>query len=183
MHTQLDRLLFIIILFLAMQTSLQAQTEWSILNTSKVTFKIKNAGLNVNGSFSGLAGNIQFSPEALSNSKIDATIEAKTVDTGISLRDNHLRKDDYFGVEKYPKIKMVSEKFEKSGDTFVGYFKLTIRNVTKTVKIPFKFTQSGEEATFKGNFEIDRRDYNVGGWSMILGNETNIELLVKVKKK
>lgn len=166
-----------------MQTSLQAQTEWSILNTSKITFKIKNAGLNVNGSFSGLTGTVQFSPDALPSSKITTSIEARTVDTGLGLRDGHLRRDDYFGVEKYPKIKMVSEKFEKNGANFIGYFKLTIRNVTKAVKIPFSFTQNGEEATFKGNFEINRRDYNVGGWSMILGNETDIELLVKVKKK
>lgn len=183
MHTQLSRLSFILILFLTMQTSLQAQTDWSILNTSKVTFKIKNAGFNVDGSFSGLSGSMKFSTDALAKSSITTSLPAKTINTGINARDNHLRKDDYFGVEKYPNIKMVSEKFEKTGNSFIGYFKLTIRDVTKSIKIPFSFEQNNDEATFKGSFQINRRDYNVGGWSMILGNEVDIDLLVKVKKK
>ena len=160
-----------------------AQTEWKVLSTSKVNFRIKNAGLPVNGSFANPEANIIFSPESLSTSKITASIAAKTVNTGINARDNHLRKDDYFGVEKYPKINMTSTSFEKKGDNFVGYFELTIRDVTRKVKVPFSFVQNQDKATFKGEFSINRRDFNVGGWSIILGNEVDMSITLQAQKK
>lgn len=160
-----------------------AQTEWQVLNSSKVEFKIKNAGLNVNGSFASPEASVLFSAEALGNSKITASVDASSVDTGINARDNHLRKDDYFGVKKYPKIKMVSQRFEQKGDEFIGYFKLTIRDVSQEVAIPFSFDESGDKAVFKGSFSINRRDFGVGGWSMILGNEVDLSILLRVQKK
>lgn len=160
-----------------------AQTEWKIQASSQVTFKIKNAGFNVSGTFGGLEGKLVFSPDRLNTSNIEASIETQTIDTQNNARDKHLRKDDYFYVEKYPKIKMKSKRFarSKSGD-FIGYFDLTIREVTKEVKIPFKFSQEGEKAIFKGSIEINRRDFNVGGGSLILSNKVEIFLDIQVNQ-
>lgn len=179
----LKHLISIFILLFIMQANIQAQAEWQALSTSHVTFKIKNAGLNVNGSFDGLETDINFSPEQLSKSKITATVSTKTIDTGINARDTHLRSDDYFSVVKYPKIKMISTKLEKNGSSYIGYFDLTIRDVTKSIKMPFKFTQQDKLATFEGTFSINRRDFNVGGWSMILGNEADLSIVIKAQKK
>ena len=71
---------------------------------SEVSLKIKNFGFNVKGTFSGPNGNIIFNPDSLEASSFDVTVDAKTVNTGIDQRDNHLRKEEYFDAEKYPKF-------------------------------------------------------------------------------
>jgi polyisoprenoid-binding protein YceI len=160
-----------------------AQTMWNLKNTSTVTFKIKNAGFNVGGSFKGLTALIKFSPDDLDKSSITAGVDTKTIDTGIGSRDKHLKSDDYFSVEKYPQIKMISKRFARSqsGD-YIGYFDLTIRSTTKEIKLPFKFTESGGVATFEGSFTINRRDYGVGGNSWVLNDDATITLKIQGSK-
>jgi polyisoprenoid-binding protein YceI len=100
---------------------------------SSVKFKIKNFGFNVNGSFTGLQGTINFNPDNPGLSNMDVTVDPKTVNTGIDLRDSHLRKPEYFDVKKYPGIRFVSTKItpsSKSGTLFM-FGKLTIKNVTR----------------------------------------------------
>lgn len=148
---------------------------------STITFKIKNAGFYVDGFLKGFEGKIVFSPTALAGSTIEASVKTETINTGNKSRDNHLRKDDYFYVEKYPKISMKSKRVanSQSGD-FIGYFDLTIRDVTKEVKIPFTYKESNGVGVFKGNFTINRRDYKVGGNSMVLGDMVIVDIEIEV---
>ena len=66
-----------------------------IVDSSSVSFQIRNAGINVDGTFDGLEAEINFDPKKLKNSKIVASVDAASVDTGIRIRNNHLRKSDY----------------------------------------------------------------------------------------
>ena len=64
----------------------------------------------------------------------------------------------FFDAEKYPLIHFVSYKIEKTTTGYVATGKLTIKETTKDVAIPFTFEGSSNEGTFKGNFEINRTD-------------------------
>ncbi|HET6722650.1 MAG TPA: YceI family protein, partial [Chitinophagaceae bacterium] len=66
---------------------------------SKVRFVIKNFGINTGGTFDGLSGSITFDRSSLASASFNVSVEAKTVDTDIEARDNHLRKAEYFDVE------------------------------------------------------------------------------------
>ncbi len=153
-----------------------AQTPLKVVS-SAITFSIKNAGLNVNGSFSGLEADIKFSTAEYKTATIKASVNSSTIKTGIDARDNHLKKAEYFDAANFPKITMESSFFGKEGNRFVGYFKLTIKGITKDITVPFTF----ENNVFKGNFTIDRRFFKVGGNSMILGDNVNIDLLIVTK--
>jgi len=170
-----------LIFIMSNNTHILAQQTWQI-DTAQIRFTIRNAGLNVHGHFEGLEGNIQFDPDNLQNSTINAKIPVKTVHTGITARDRHLRQSDYFDVKKYPYITMKSLSFEPvDAQQFKGVFNLKIKNVVKKITLPFTFIKEGKSAKFVGEFEINRRDFGVGGWSLILGNETQIALKVQVK--
>jgi polyisoprenoid-binding protein YceI len=152
-------------------------------NESKVQFRIKNFGFNVTGTFTGLHGNIDFDPNNLAASHFDVSIDTKTINTGVDMRDNHLRKSDYFDVENYPQIKFVSVKISpsnKSGTLFI-FGKLTIKNVTKDVSFPFTAAPVENGYLFNGEFKINRRDFKVGGGSTISDNLT-VMLSVVAKK-
>jgi polyisoprenoid-binding protein YceI len=146
---------------------------------SSVKFKIKNFGFNVNGSFKGLQGAIHFNPDNLGASSMDVTVQAKTVSTGIDMRDNHLRKEEYFDVKKYPVIRFVSQKITQSSKpgTLFMFGKLTIKNVTREISFPFTAVPQGDGYIFTGEFRINRIEYKVGESSAAADNLT---VLLKV---
>jgi len=149
---------------------------------SRITFKIKNFGATAEGSFKGLQGKIQFDPVNLSKALFDVSIDANTISTGIGLRDNHLRKKEYFDVKSYPRIRFISSHIlssSKPGE-FIITGNLTIKDITKEISFPFTYSHDN---VFKGQFQIDRRDYGVGGNSISLADELTVHLNVIVKKE
>src|SRR5215470_10733455 len=75
---------------------------------STIKFRIKNFGFETGGSFKGLQGTISFDPGDVKKDSLDLSVDANTIDTDNSMRDNHLRKEDYFDVQNYPRIRFVS---------------------------------------------------------------------------
>lgn len=155
---------------------------WKVTN-SKVTFKIKNAGLTVDGSFKGLEADIQFDPAKGFGNKIEASVDVKTINTSINARDNHLKKEEYFNAEKFPRITMKSSSFSKGDDgKFKGFFSVSIKGTTKTVPVIFTFAETSGKATFSGTFKLNRLDYKVGESSWVMSDEVNITIVVEAVK-
>jgi|AntRauTorckE5430_2_1112549.scaffolds.fasta_scaffold32008_2 polyisoprenoid-binding protein YceI len=154
-------------------------------STASVTFRIKHAlGAYADGKFSGLAATVNFDPDNLNGSLISATIKTETFDTDNGIRDRELKSDEYFDVVKYPKITMKSTSITKGSgpNEYLGTFDLTIKNKTKNVKVPFTFTKSSNEGTFKGEFIIDRTEFGVGEVSRLLSSDAKISIKLSVKK-
>jgi len=151
---------------------------------SKVRFVIKNFGINTGGTFEGLAGSILFDPANLTSASFNVSVEAKTVNTDMEGRDNHLRKAEYFDVEKYPKISFRSTRItttNKEGYLYM-FGVITIKNVSKEVSFPFKQTSKDDGVLFEGEFKLNRLDFGVGGKSFSMADELNVELSVFAKK-
>jgi len=148
--------LFILICFLGFQTISAQEIN---VKSSKVTFDLTNMKVNtVSGSFMNMSGNVKFDVNDLENSSFDVCIDASTVNTGNKKRDNHLKNEDFFEVEKYPEICFKSEAITKYQGNFVTKGKLSMHGVTKEILIPFTF----DGKTFKGAFKINRLDFKVG---------------------
>lgn len=175
---------FFAFLLLTLHSFVNAQIYFPVDATSKVSFRIKNFGSTVDGSFKGLKGTINFDASTLSNAKFDVTIEATTTDTGIGMRDNHLRKPDYFGVANFPTIRFVSTKVVASDKTNEAIItgRLTIKKTTKEVSFPFRYSERNGTLQFTGEFQINRRDFDVGGSSFSLADELTVRLDVKTSK-
>ena len=159
-----------------------AQVQWKV-NTSLITFSIKNAGFIVKGSFEGLKADIKFDPSNYSKSTIEASVDVNTINTGINMRNNHLKKEEYFDAAKYPRITLKSTSFSKEKDaTFKGHFKLTIKGVARDVVIPFSCGESKNTAIFKGSFTLNRKDYGVGGKSMTMADDVAVTFVINTTK-
>lgn len=176
--------LFLMFSFMSFNSSTSSEeivrTHQTIV--SSVTFKIKNAGITVDGSFKGFQGTVNFNPNDLNGSKFDVSVAAKTVNTDNNSRDNHLRKDEYFGVEKHPKISMKSTSISKVSDgKYKATFDLTIKGKTKSVSFPFSYKKTNTGYKLGGSFEIDRRDFGVGGSSWILSDDVKVFINLEVK--
>lgn len=153
------------------------------ITKAKISFELKNLGIKTGGVVSGVQGNITFDPTKLASSKIDATADVNTLNTDNDMRDAHLKRDDYFDVEKYPKMSLSSVSFKKNGgNNFIGVFNLTIKGTTKTLEVPFTYLSNATGNLFKGSFKINRKDFKIGGNSMTMSDDVTISFEAETSK-
>lgn len=173
---------YILIMALMATTAAFAQVKQTVTKSS-VSYEIKNMGVNTHGVFGNVTASISFDDQHLNTSSIEASVDAASINSDNNMRDNHLKSDDYFDVEKYPKITMKSVSFKrKSAGIYTGVFNVTIKGQTKTVEVPFTYTDKGTSAAFKGSFKLNRKDFGVGGNSLILANEATINIEIETSK-
>lgn len=178
------RLFIVTVLSLFSVSFLHSQPLQAVPGSSTIQFKIKNLGVTVNGKFTGLISTVQFDPAAIASASIQAQVDAKTINTGIDLRDDHLREKDYFDVKNYPVIKLVSTKISAGSrkDTWNFSGKLTIKETTLDISFPFTALPVAGGFQLKGEFTINRRDFGVGGGSFTMGDKVTVSLDVLATK-
>ena len=137
---------------------------------SLVKFSIKNMQTRtVNGSFTGMKGEIFFDEKDLANSSFKVTVDAATVNTEDEKRDDHLRNEDFFHVEEYPVIRFESSGLVKTSDGYLTKGTLSMHGVSKEVEISFAY----ENGKFSGTLEVNRFDYKIGeGTKPMMVDET-----------
>jgi polyisoprenoid-binding protein YceI len=137
---------------------------------SNVGFSIPIAGglSNVRGKFSDFTVTIVYDDKDVTKSSVEAVIKATSIDTGIEPRDTHLRKADFFDVEKYPEITFKSSRIEKKGKGFIAHGTFSMHGVSKEIAIPFTVNGVNTDAkTGKttlgatGRTTVNRRDYGI----------------------
>jgi polyisoprenoid-binding protein YceI len=175
-----------------------AVSTWNIDPAHSVAeFKVKHMMIsNVKGQFTAVVGTLTYDESDITNSKIEASIDAASINTREEQRDAHLKSADFFDVEKFPKLTFKSTKVTRSasGDLQVQG-ELTIHGVTRNVtfevegptapgKDPWGNTRIGLAATTK----INRKDYGLtwnaavetGG--ILVGEDVTITLDVQFLK-
>jgi polyisoprenoid-binding protein YceI len=162
-----------------------AQNWTADASKARVQFTVKGPFPfgTVHGSFSGFKSTIRFDANDLAGSVISASIDAKTVSTGIGLRNRDLReKEEWLDAEKYGEIRYRSAKIEKAGEGYKAIGELTLKGTTRQVEIPFTFDVTGNSGVFKGKFAINREDYKIGKPGGSVGSTVTIELEIPVSK-
>jgi polyisoprenoid-binding protein YceI len=132
---------------------------------SNIGFKVHQFFNTTTGKFSRFSGTIEIDREHLESSSVVARIEAKSINTNIEKRDNHLRSPEFFNVEKYPEITFKSRSAKKTGPQsgdVMGDF--TMHGVTKPVTLHVQLVgdPSGARSHWKVTMEpIKRRDFGL----------------------
>jgi polyisoprenoid-binding protein YceI len=162
-----------------------AHTEVGFISRHLVGTKVRGRFTEVTGTFT-----VAENPE---ESTLKATVEASSINTGNSMRDDHLRTNDFLDVPNYPTLTLTSVGLKRVDDahwTMTG--ELTIRGVTKPVDFHVEYLGEGPSmqegktvVAFEATAEIDRRDFGVSfnhsllDGSVVVGNKVVIELEVE----
>ncbi|MFT4803589.1 MAG: polyisoprenoid-binding protein YceI [Cyclobacteriaceae bacterium] len=171
--------------------------DWKVDKAhSSVSFTVNHFFTPVTGKFGEYDGILAFDPNNLSESKADFTIKVASVSTDDKKRDTHLQSGDFFDAKQFPDISFTSSRFEKKSEKdYVVYGKLTIKNVTKEIALPFTVLGETEHPMMKGTtvmgikaeIKLNRNDYGVGtgSWAatMVVGNEVSIQVILEVNHK
>lgn len=160
-------------------TSLECAGQWKSVGGT-VQFKIKNAGLTVNGSFKNLDASVIFDPIHPELAKMEAHVWVESIETGINLRNKHLKKEEYFHESRFPKISMKLEKLQKQDVKWIGLFQLTLKGITKMLEIPIEFEESKTSASLKGQFVVNRLDFDIGNKSWTMGEMVTATISIKL---
>jgi len=154
-----------------------ALSSIQVFSQGNVSFTVKNAGFSVDGHFDKVKMNVTFDAAKPELSKFEGEVETVSINTDNNKRDKHLREKDYFFSEKYPLMSFQSTSVKKQGsDALSVTGKLTIRDVSKIITVPVIITKENGKEIFTSDFKIKRRDYNVGGWSLILSDELKVKI-------
>lgn len=120
---------------------------------TSVGFMARHMGLSkVRGQFTGFSGRVEGDPKDLSSAQGRLEIDMASVDTGSADRDAHLKGEDFFDVETYPKMVFESKRIEGSGDTVKVIGDLTIKDITKEIELTYE--HGGEQTDPYGNRKI-----------------------------
>ena len=115
---------------------------------SRIGFKVRQALATVAGRFKQFGGTIELDREHPERSSVTATIQVKSIDTGIAKRDAHLRSPEFFNVAKFPEItfksRSVKQTAPEAGD-ILGDF--TMHGVTKPITLHVKLLNKDDEST------------------------------------
>ena len=183
---------FTAFLILTISAAAQLQT-WQIdPNHTAAQFSVRHMGIStVRGAFTKVSGSAQYDPSNLSKTSIDATIDASSVDTRVSMRDDDLRSPNYFDVTKYPTITFKSKSVQAVGEgklKIVG--DLTIHGVTKEVALdvdgpsaPVTDPKGNSHLGASASTTVNRKDFGVGGSSNVVGEDITITIDVELVHK
>lgn len=134
---------------------------------SFIGFRVKHYGLiEVPGYFRDFTGTVNYDGNDPSKSSVEFSAKMTSVDTGVPPRDEHLRKADFFEVEKYPEMTFKSTKVVKNGEQWTVTGDFTMKGVTKSISIPFNVTgiipqRNGMKMGLTAETTINRRDFGV----------------------
>lgn len=191
----LSTIVLCLLLCLAGTASAEAG-EWKIdKQHSSIYFDIRHTYATVRGVFGGFTGTVVFNPESAKASSIDFKVPVDSINTNITKRDNHLRSKDFFESETYPYMTFSSTAIQHvKDDQYIVKGELTIKDVTKTLEIPFTYMgmrdnplEKGQKvAGFEAEFTINRLDYNVGTGKFAqmgaVGEEVHILITLELLK-
>jgi len=153
-------------------------------SSTTIQFRVKNMGIiNVKGGFERFKGTLDVDEEDINKSKVDVSIETASINTGIVMRDDHLRGVDFFDAVKFPTMMFISTKVEASGDKLKVYGNLTIKGITRLIVLNVEdliSLQDGPKRRATATSVVNRHDFEVS-WGSVIADEVfitiNLELL------
>ena len=147
-----------------------AQTTWDPDHShSSIKFTATHLMISeMEGSFRTFNGTLEASKPDFTDARINFSVDIASINTDNDNRDAHLKSDDFFNAEKYPKMTFKSTSFKKIRDNkYQLNGELTIRDITKPVKFDViyggtvKDPWGNTHAAFKATTTINRFDYNL----------------------
>ena len=185
----MKKLILTLIILVTLNTN--AQSTWKVDNAhSSITFSVSHFMISeVTGNFG------KFDITATANEKFespsfDVSIDAATINTKQSGRDNHLKSADFFDVAKHANIVFKSSSFKNlEGKEFETTGNITIKGITKEIVFKGKLngvidTKSGKKkAGLKLTSVIKREDFNVGKGMNPVGKDVSVTINIEMNQQ
>lgn len=168
------------ILFPALIVIVIATSAFKLANNATLwivkedTYSVKFTSKKFEGTFKGLKSELIFDENNLAASTLTATIDVSTINTGNGMRNGHAKKG--LDAKTFPTVKFESSSITRNANGYEATGNLTIKDVTKQIRIPFTFSKTADGGVFAGTFSVKPAEYNVtrGGTPEVLDFQLDI---------
>jgi polyisoprenoid-binding protein YceI len=156
-------------------------------SASNVSAKVPFFGLaSKTARFPRMQGAVTIVPGAPERAVIDVTFDATAIEAPDTVTLARLRGDKFFWVEKYPTVRFVGRSLKlSSATTGTVSGELTARGVTRPQTLAVTFdgdplAKVGKPVSFTGTTTIDRRQYGMKSYQLVVGNKVDIVLKARM---
>ena len=134
--------------------------SYTIRPDSKIDFTGSKITASHSGGFKTFTGKISVADGNIAPpSSIEIDMNSTWSDS--NRLTQHLKSDDFFGVETYPNSKFVLTAAERSGEEYTITGDLTLHGVTKSIRFPAKISITDEQVSLTAEFSIMRFDFDI----------------------
>ncbi len=148
-----------------------------------VVFKVDRAKqASVYGMFVGADGSFYYDESNASKMKVNLSLDAEKIYTGVQKRDGHLKSPDFFNAKQFPKVTFESSSVKRSGSDLTVNGTLTMHGKSKATTLKLKKVgesknQQGKDVvSFEGSVKINRKDFGIAYGDGYIMDE--IELMI-----
>lgn len=136
---------------------------WTVAEESYLGYSVPFAGRDADGEFTGFDARIQFDAEMLDTSRFLVVVDLEFIETRDDGHSTALRGADFFEIDVFPEARFEAAEFRRVADNqFEGVGRLTIRDRTLPLILPFTFEADDAGATLAGEVVISRLQFGVG---------------------
>lgn len=179
----MKKLLLAVSLLAVMPMAWAAQYTQIVPQDSAVHFHYQQMGVDMDGQFKELKGELVFDPAQAEQGKAAFEVPLSSVDAGSDDADTELAGTDWFDTNTHPVARFESQSIQAQSDgSFKVHGMLTIKGKSKEVTVPAQFFEQDGVGVFEGKFTILRGDFGIGegAWSAfdIVANEVQVEFRI-----
>ncbi|NXY96700.1 YceI family protein [Streptomyces sp. BR123] len=163
---------------------------------SSIAFTARHIGLaRIRGRFNTFAGAVRIA-DRMEESSMHVIIDAASIDTGLKMRDDHLRSADFLDAAHYPTVEFYSERFiHRSGSRWAVAGALTLHGTSRSVTLDTEYLGLGTglegepRAACRASAELNREDFALKWQSvlangiMAIGSSVDVTLDVQILRK
>jgi polyisoprenoid-binding protein YceI len=158
---------------------------------SEIGFSVRHMMVSkVRGRFTSFSGDI-VTGESPVDSRVGATIDLSSIDTGNADRDTHIRSADFFEVDNHKTMNFRSTGVRRDGEDYVLDGEITLKAVTKPISLRLELGGFGPDPTgatragFTAIGQLKRSDFGIdfnavletGG--VVVGDKVDIHLEIE----
>ncbi len=182
----------------AQQSDARTMNVVSKPEASRILFQLDAPVETIKGTATEMKGAITFDPQNLEATKGEILVASSSLNTGLTLRDNHLIDKDWLDVATYPTISckidklidvLVKSRDAQTGNVHaeakaVGTFTLHGTSKPLTASLSLTFNKQTGQLVVNTQFELPWKDYGIKGkrtMGMTVGDVVKIDVLITGK--
>lgn len=170
-------------------TATAMATDWNVdYESSRLGFVATYDGVGFETRFERFNSQIRFDPRQLAQGMIDVAVDVTSINSNSADRDEGMLGSEWFNAEKHPEARFVSTSFRQTAPgTFEVTGRLTIKEITHSIVVPYVWTEVDNDARLKGKTKLRRTDYRIGigAWQTdpIIGFEVEVIVDLRLERK
>ncbi len=138
--------------------------QWDVdRSNSKLAFIASYDGVGFETVFERFDAAIRFDPADAENGRFDVSVDMTSINSRSADRDEGMQGAEWFATEAHPEATFVTRSFRRTAENrFEAVGDLTIKGVTREIRLPFTWTSTGERAELQAETTLTRTDFQIG---------------------